>query len=90
MVYVDEATYPWRGKKWCHLTADNLAELHQFAAKLKLKREWFQNKRIPHYDITESKRLKAIELGAIAISTKEMVRRVRETLAIKDHHHCKD
>jgi len=90
MVYVDEATYPWRGKKWCHLTADNLAELHQFAAKLKLKREWFQNKRIPHYDITESKRLKAIELGAIAISTKEMVKRVRETLAIKDHRHRKD
>jgi hypothetical protein len=79
MVYVDLPIHPWRNKKWCHLIADNEAELHSFAAKLGLKREWYQNHRIqPHYDITASKRAKAIELGAIAIETKQMADRIRD------------
>lgn len=27
---------------WCHLTADTSSELHEFAAKIGLKRSWFQ------------------------------------------------
>ena len=81
MIYVDDPIHPWRGKKWCHMTADTLEELHSFAVdKLGLKLSWFQNKRIPHYDITASKRLKAIKLGAIAITTEEAVQRVLDKL----------
>ncbi len=76
--------------QWSHLTADTDDELHEFAAKLGLRRSWFQpaklvadndhtrtrcperiGKPFPgsrnHYDVTEPKRRKAIELGAIAV-----------------------
>ncbi len=64
-VYVDEAVWPWRGKKWAHLMADDLEELHEFALKLGLKRAWYQySARHAHYDVTANKREQAILLGA--------------------------
>ena len=85
MIYVDAAIHPWKGKKWCHLTADSLEELHAFACdKLGLKASWFQNHRVmPHYDITASKRREAIKLGAIAITTKESAQRIVDKLKSK-------
>lgn len=81
-VYVDEAVWEWRGKKWCHLLADSLDELHAFAAKLGMQRAWFQSEgRYPHYDLTENKRTVALDLGAIAIDrrkTIEVARKLRE------------
>jgi len=56
------------------MIADTLDELHRFAALVGLKREWFQDVRIPHYDLCESNRLAAIRLGAIEITTRELVR----------------
>ncbi len=77
MIYVDKPIHPWRGKKWCHLVADDLNELHEFAHRLGLKKEWFQNHRIQtHYDITEAKRKQAITNGAKPITTEEMAQRV--------------
>jgi hypothetical protein len=65
-VYVDDEQIAWRGKVWCHLVADTLAELHEFADKLGLRREWFQSKsRYPHYDVTVSMRDRALRLGAV-------------------------
>ena len=64
-VYIDECKLAFRGRQWCHLVADTLEELHAFAARLGLRRDWFQHKTLyPHYDITLSVRLKAVELGA--------------------------
>lgn len=64
-VYVDNARVKWRGKEWCHLVADTLDELHDFARALGLKRSWFQHSAsYPHYDITTSAREKALQLGA--------------------------
>ena len=81
MIYVDQPIHSWRNKKWCHLVADDLQELHDFATKLGLKREWFQNHRLqPHYDITVTKREQAIKLGAISIETKQMAERVESIL----------
>ena len=77
-VYIDQPIHPWRGKKWCHLTADSLDELHEFAAKIGLKRSWFQqHKLMPHYDVVEAKRPIAIELGAVSLTTAEAGARVR-------------
>jgi hypothetical protein len=82
-VYVGKAMFPWRGKKWAHLTADSLEELHCFAAqKLGLKRSYFQNPKTmkvshPHYDITESKRTMAIQKGAVSISPRGEVERLK-------------
>lgn len=76
-IYVDTIrTYPPQaikpearkhGDRWCHLWTDGeLEELHAFAARLGLKRTWFQDRRgFPHYDLTPSKRLRAVALGAV-------------------------
>lgn len=65
-VYVDNEQLSWRGKKWCHLVADSLEELHGFALKLGLKRAWFQDRAsYPHYDVTVSVRDRALQLGAV-------------------------
>jgi hypothetical protein len=47
----------------CHMAADTLEELHAFAYRMGLKRKWFQDKSIPHYDLTEKMRNRAIQMG---------------------------
>ncbi|OSZ35165.1 hypothetical protein BVZ28_08715 [Alcaligenes faecalis] len=65
-IYVDNERISWRGKLWCHLVADSLHELHDFAQRLGLRRSWFQESSIyPHYDVTVSVREKALMLGAL-------------------------
>lgn len=65
-IYVDDERISWRGKQWCHLVADSLNELHDFAQKLGLRRSWFQERSIyPHYDVTVRVREKALMLGAL-------------------------
>ena len=65
-IYVDNECIGWRGKQWCHLVADSLAELHVFASALGLKRAWFQeHASYPHYDVTVSVRARALLLGAL-------------------------
>jgi hypothetical protein len=67
----------------CHLTATTLEELHEFAAKLGLKREWFQEHRlISHYDLTPSKRALALRLGAEVVPMRiqlGILRRAKES-----------
>lgn len=58
-----------------HLTADSEDELHTFAASVGLRREWYQDHRFWHYDITTaSKRRRAIRAGAIPVSPRDSVR----------------
>ena len=80
-IYVDDARIPWRGKRWSHLTADTEEALHEFAAKIGLRREWFQpsstRPEAHHYDVTDSKRDEAILAGAIPETTEEGARRRR-------------
>lgn len=72
-VYVDDVFIQARvgriSSRWCHLTADSDEELHEFAAQIGMRREWFQpNKRRPeanHYDLTEQRRAMAVRLGAV-------------------------
>lgn len=86
-VYVDELIaygqkpkpggerYFGNGKQSCHMSADSLNELHEFASRLGLKRAWFQPGRtlfLCHYDLTPNKRAQAIRMGAVALSTLEI------------------
>jgi hypothetical protein len=75
-VYVDEPIWEWRGRRWCHLTADTPEELHEMAARLGLLRQWFQSKPDrpwrDHYDIPEEVRAQAVACGAKPLSTREM------------------
>ena len=65
-VYVDNAMIAWRGRCWCHLVADTITELHEFAGKLGLKKAWFQHSAsFPHYDVTVEVKAVALELGAL-------------------------
>jgi hypothetical protein len=68
-VYVDDAVTLWRGRRWAHLMADTLAELHAFAAALGMPRRAFQDKTSgAHYDVSAEQRTHAIALGAVPIS----------------------
>ena len=58
-----------------HLTADTLEELHAFAARLGLRRAWFQDHAImPHYDLTAEKRVLAVAMGAAEVSMRAQLR----------------
>ena len=74
-VYVDNAAILYRGKLRYHLTADSFAELHQFCAKIDVKRCWFHSsaKRHPHYDITDEQRTRAIEAGALPVDSRALM-----------------
>lgn len=67
-VYVDQPIFVWRGRKWCHMWADDVRELHDFATRIGLSRSWFQKPpkaSWEHYDVTESKRAVALAMGAV-------------------------
>jgi hypothetical protein len=75
-VYVDQAIWSWLGLKWCHLLADDLDELHRFAAGLGIKRTSFQappKSSAPHYDLTAYERKQAIARGAVACGRDQIV-----------------
>ncbi len=75
-VYVDAAIWAWSGLKWCHLLADDLDELHRFAARLGIKHSSFQCRpkaATPHYDLTGYERARAIALGAIVCNREQII-----------------
>ncbi|MBV9335646.1 MAG: DUF4031 domain-containing protein [Solirubrobacterales bacterium] len=71
-VYVDNAFAIGDWGRWTgggHLQADTPEELHEFAGRIGLRREWFQAKpgrpENDHYDLTRHGRERALELGAV-------------------------
>ena len=51
--------------EWCHMVSDESVEvLHQFAAKIGLKRKAFHSVSRPHYDLRPSTRRLAVSMGA--------------------------
>jgi predicted kinase len=59
---------------WCHMATDGeLEELHAFAARLGLRRTWFQR---DHYDLPPHGRAAAVALGAEEVSTGELLGRM--------------
>ena len=83
-VYVDELMNCLQSRKWpyrksCHLVADSIKELAAFSVLMGLKKEWFQNNpTLPHFDLTEGMRRKAVSLGAIEIDRQQMVEIIRK------------
>jgi len=73
----------WRYGQACHLLADTEEELHEMACKLKLKRSWFQDKNVPHYDLTKTKRAKAVCFGAVELDFKQEGLKLRELRLIR-------
>ena len=82
-VYVDALqpclpTRRWPYAQSCHLIADGLIELHEFAERIDLKHEWFQPGSHPHYDLTKNKRRIARLNGAVVADRATVVRVLRE------------
>jgi hypothetical protein len=87
-VYVDDASVPAEvrnGRRvhrsaWSRLTADTTEELHEFASRLGLRREWFQPGRpiggwpspVWHDDVTSGKLAQALAMGAAGVSPREL------------------
>jgi len=77
-VYVDNARNAVGRMMICHLMADTAAELHSMAEKIGLARRWFQNRRVPHYDICLQRRALAVKAGAIEIDRRQTVELMRK------------
>ena len=74
-ILVDAAIWPFEGRRWAHLVSDSsFEELHEFAQRLGIPRRAFQG---DHYDVPSDYRERAIEIGAQAVSSRELVRRLR-------------
>jgi hypothetical protein len=74
-VLVDQAIWSWRGRRWAHMVSDvSYEELHVFAEALGIPRRAFQG---DHYDVPEPHRQLALELGAIEVDARVLVRRLR-------------
>jgi len=62
----------------CHMVADTIDELHDMAEKIGINRKWFQSKASsPHYDICKSKRVNAVNFGAIEVDRRGLVSVIR-------------
>jgi Protein of unknown function (DUF4031) len=69
----------WRWRQSCHMWGDNESELHAFASRIGLRREWYQgDKTLPHYDLTPGRRRKAVALGAVEVSRDVLVAEIRK------------
>lgn len=71
MIFVDQTG---------HMVSDNGDDgLHAFAKRLGLKREWYQDGRHPHYDLTTARmRQKALRNGAVYVKPREIISILRE------------
>ncbi len=94
MIYVDTIRRCDPSKCWpyttaAHLWADGDEELHLFAQRLGLRREWAQQRPgFMHYDVTASVREQAIALGAMPQTLRQAgefsLARLREFHAAKE------
>lgn len=73
-VLIDQAIWPAHNILWGHLVSDvSLAELHDFAEKAGIPRRGFD---LDHYDVPDYRYEELVALGALPVTTREMVTRL--------------
>lgn len=86
IVYVDPLmncmiSAAWKWPRSCHMFVDkgtDLEVLHQFAERVGLKRKWFQQTAMPHYDLHQARRRVAVKLGAVELDRRAAVEIIRK------------
>lgn len=78
-VYVDKMEAKYGRMIMCHMLADTDEELHIMADAIGVDRKWHQKAGTPHshYDICKAMKAKALSLGAIEITNRELVEIIR-------------
>lgn len=77
MILVDQAIWPFRDRRWAHLISDSsFDELHSFAERLGIPARSFQG---DHYDVDARTRELALQLGAVAVDFRDIVRALRKS-----------
>lgn len=78
-VYVDPARYPFSRMTMCHMIADSSEELLAMADAIGVARKWLQKAGQPdeHFDVCKSKRAEAVRLGAVEVSSRDLVLVIR-------------
>ena len=84
-VYLDDWRQPAHlgpvDDRWSHLVADTDEELHAFAERLGMRREWFQGRTArphhAHYDVPERARAEALDNGAVEVTWRQLGRMLR-------------
>lgn len=67
------------GTLWCCMYADTLDELNKMADMIGLQRRHLRNHdHFSHYDLTPQMRQLAISYGAQSLTTKELIKKIRE------------
>jgi len=74
VILIDPPTWPGHGRLWSHLVSDySYAELHEFAQALGIPGRGFER---DHYDVPGEMYDRAVAAGALAVSSREVVRRL--------------
>ncbi len=78
-IFIDPLiNHGWRLGPSCHCfvkVGTDLKLLHEFAGRIGMKRRWFQTPagKLPHYDLTKSRRAAAVRAGAVELSREDAV-----------------
>jgi hypothetical protein len=76
MILIDLPLVPSRGRMWSHLASDtSYDELHAFARTLGIPERGFDR---DHYDVPEEWYDEAVGLGAVPVSSRELIVRLRD------------
>jgi hypothetical protein len=72
---IDPPTWPAHGRIWSHLVSDeSFDELHEFAREVGLPERGFHR---DHYDVPVELYEQVVDAGAIAVSSRDLVARLR-------------
>lgn len=84
-VYVDDMRAHYRRMIMCHMIADTTVELLLMADKIRVPRRWIQkaDKSSEHFDIALSKRALAVQFGAVEVTSRELVRMIRNRREVR-------
>lgn len=80
MVYVDDMKAKYGRMIMCHMIADTSEELLEMAKRIGVNQKWIQYAGTPkeHFDICLTKKEKALKFGAIAVTSADLVMKIRE------------